>query len=365
VGLVAMDGQGKVEWLNAAATAIFQSKPDPARLGAPAPYVPSRLTDLLHRRLKGTPAAEPVEWQEPQTGRFVSAVTRRLDNDEQSLGAIAIVSDLTQERKLREREEELERAVFWSDLSTALSHEVRNPLVAINTFAQLLPERYDDPEFRDHFSELVTYEIERLNSIVEQISAFAETRHGDITDLNMEIILRKAVERAEKRASELNTKESPTADGNTEKVVRPAQIDLACSSHLSPVQGNAEALIEAVTCLIENALEAVNEAPYPAINVSASAFHGRDSKQLIRINVVDNGSGISRETVEKVFSPFYTTKPRGIGLGLAVAKRTIMDHGGEIKIDSGAKGTSVEIQLPTSPAALATASTPMVATHVM
>ena len=68
---------------------------------------------------------------------------------------------------------QLERAQFWTDLAAGMSHEIRNPLVAIKTFAQLLPERYADAEFRAEFSRLVAGEVDRLNGIIEQINAFA------------------------------------------------------------------------------------------------------------------------------------------------------------------------------------------------
>ena len=80
---------------------------------------------------------------------------------------------MTPEESLRQKQELLDRAAFWTDLAASMSHEVRNPLVAIKTFAQLLPERFDDPDFRRDFNEIVVQEIDRLDLIITQINNFA------------------------------------------------------------------------------------------------------------------------------------------------------------------------------------------------
>ena len=89
------------------------------------------------------------------------------------LGAVAVVHDLTAEESLRQKQDLVDRAAFWTDLAASMSHEIRNPLVAIKTFAQLLPERFEDADFRKDFNEIVVQEIDRLDKIITQINNFA------------------------------------------------------------------------------------------------------------------------------------------------------------------------------------------------
>ena len=87
------------------------------------------------------------------------------------LGAVAVIQDLTAAKSLREKQDLLERAAFWSDLAASMSHEIRNPLVAIKTFAQLLPERFDDADFRQPFNPQVVADVPRdlpVNPPLEQ-----------------------------------------------------------------------------------------------------------------------------------------------------------------------------------------------------
>ncbi len=71
-----------------------------------------------------------------------------------------------------------------------------------------------------------------------------------------------------------------------------------------------------------------------------------ENKNNLQVNIMDNGNGIPADNIKSIFSPFYTTKARGIGLGLPIARRTVIDHGGHINVASSKKGTSIEIALP-------------------
>ncbi len=107
---------------------------------------------------------------------------------------MAVIQDLTPEESLRQRQELLDRAAFWTDLAASMSHEVRNPLVAIKTFAQLLPERFDDADFRRDFNEIVVQEIDRLDLIITQINNFAHPPELNFKSIDLRAPMKKAVE---------------------------------------------------------------------------------------------------------------------------------------------------------------------------
>jgi len=110
---------------------------------------------LLRETLESKTPMPPQHWIGNNAQRSLSVETRQLAGNGSPLGAVAVIQDLTAQETLREKQVLLDRATFWTDLAASMSHEIRNPLVAIKTFAQLLPERFDDADFRKEFNEIV------------------------------------------------------------------------------------------------------------------------------------------------------------------------------------------------------------------
>jgi C4-dicarboxylate-specific signal transduction histidine kinase len=115
---------------------------------------------------------------------------------------------------------------------------------------------------------------------------------------------------------------------------------------LPKILGDEGALAEVVAHLVANAAEAVTEQKKPKITLSAKPIHEGGRASAVLVTVQDNGHGIAPEMREKVFSPFCTTKARGMGLGLPIVKRTVFDHNGRVDIDTSTSGTAVSIALP-------------------
>jgi C4-dicarboxylate-specific signal transduction histidine kinase len=105
---------------------------------------------------------------------------------------------------------------------------------------------------------------------------------------------------------------------------------------------------EAFAHLVANAAEASADRNKPRITVSAKPVREGKRTEAVVVTVQDNGSGIAPDIKEKIFSPFCTTKPRGMGLGLPIVKRTVFDHHGRVEVDSTSKGTQVSVVLPAS-----------------
>ena len=188
-GLVAVNPDGTIQWINQAAENILDVKRSTA-LQQPVEVLGTRIAHLLRQTLFEEELAQPYTWVDHKSQRSLSANTTRLINHKTCLGAVALIRDESVECQLKEKEERLERATFWTELAASMSHEVRNPLVAIKTFAQLLPERYKDSEFRLEFSDLVSSEVDRLNNIVEQLNDFAHPPTLDCKPID----IRKAIE---------------------------------------------------------------------------------------------------------------------------------------------------------------------------
>ena len=327
-GIVATDEDAIIRWFNPTAEQILGLEAADV-LNRPVEAVGSKLAAFLRETLDAKTNLPPQQWIDPTTRRSLSVETRRLLDNRTPLGAVAVVQDLTAEENLRQKQDLLDRAAFWTDLAASMSHEVRNPLVAIKTFAQLLPERFDDADFRKDFNEIVVQEVDRLDKIITQINNFAHPPELVMKPIDVRAPVKKAVNVARERFG-LNG--------------MPVEINLP--SDLPNVLGDENALTEAFAHLVANAAEATSGQSKPRIVLVAKAVQDGPDPSGVVVTVQDNGKGIAPDLKEKVFSPFCTTKPRGMGLGLPIVKRTVFDHNGRVDIESNPNGTSVSVLLP-------------------
>ncbi|MCC7300548.1 MAG: PAS domain-containing protein [Verrucomicrobia bacterium] len=327
VGIIATGADGAIRWFNSGAETLLHVTATDL-IGRPIERLSSYIASLLNRCMAGEKAVGPVEWTEPVTRRGLSIQIRRLQQNGQCMGAMAVLNDLTEERILREKQNNLERATFWNELATAISHEVRNPLVAISTFSQLLPERYHDEEFRTQFRDLTTQEVGRLNGMIDQLDEYANPPTIQFAPVNTGELLEMALCKA--RNGDVVTKD----------------VSVEVESGLPPIDGDINVLADSLMRLLHNAFTAVETSSDPKIAVKAFAGEIGTGRPAVIIEVRDNGIGISADQHEKVFSPFCTTKTRGVGLGLPIVRRTMIDHGGLVSIDSAGTGTVVRLALP-------------------
>ena len=330
-GIIATDEEGMIRWFNPTAERILGITAADA-LNQPVEAAGSRLAAFLRETLDSKEDLPAQRWIDSNTRRSLSVETRRLLDKQTPLGAVAVVQDLTAGDNLRQKQDLVDRAAFWTDLAASMSHEIRNPLVAIKTFAQLLPERFDDADFRKDFNEIVVQEIDRLDKIITQINNFAHPSELVMKPIDLRASVRNAIDLARSRVK---------ANG--------VAVDTTLPNDLPKVLGDETALTEAFAHLVANAAEATSGRTKPKITLAAKQIREGDHASGVIVTVKDNGKGISEDLREKVFSPFCTTKARGMGLGLPIVKRTIFDHNGRVDIESNPQGTSVSVMLPASP----------------
>ncbi len=331
-GIVATDENAIVRWFNPTAEHILGLSSKDV-LNKPIESVGSKLGAFLRETLDSKITLPPQQWIDSKTRRSLAIETRRLMSEYKPLGAVAVVHDLTGEETLREKQTLLDRAVFWTDLAASMSHEIRNPLVAIKTFAQLLPERFDDADFRKDFNEIVVHEIDRLDKIITQINNFAHPPELVFKPIDVRKPVKKAIEIARDRFGPNNG----------------LAVETSLSNDLPKVLGDETALAEAFAHLVANAAEALSGRTKPRITLAAKPIRDGKHASGVIVTVRDNGKGIAPDLKDKIFSPFCTTKPRGMGLGLPIVKRTVFDHNGRVDIDSTSHGTVVSVMLPASP----------------
>jgi len=328
-GIVACDEHAVIRWFNSTAREILQPLEDQV-IGQRVEVLGSRTADLFRRTLIGHADFDAEEWTDNRTKLTISAETRTLDDENVCVGAMMMLRDVTGAKLLQEKEDQLEREAFWNELASSMSHEIRNPLVAIKTFSQMLPERYEDPDFRADFSKEVNHEVDRLNQIVDKINQFAHSPKPIYQPLDVRKPIEHAVTRIQNELDHDNLKIHLSADDTTPQI-----------------NGDQASFEECVYHLLKNAAENLQNKPGSRINVTVKGRSpAKDSGNLYLI-ITDNGSGIHESVRDKVFSPFSTIKARGLGLGLPIAKRAVIDHNGQIDIDTSGGGTTITIILPT------------------
>jgi two-component system nitrogen regulation sensor histidine kinase GlnL len=328
-GIVMTNPSGTITWINRAAAQMFELEPAEAT-GQPARLIGSQPSSMLLQALDSQSGEHHLEWSVRSSGKTFTMHVRLLHVERDCVGAVALIRDVTEARAMPEAPSaEIDDQTFWSELAAGMSHEIRNPLVAIRTFAQLLPDRYEDPAFRAEFSALVTSEVDKLNRVVEQINAFATPPELVFTPLDIRSTIKKGLNMALL---------SQPRNG--------VKVEIAMDDRLPFVEGDDEALARCFTHIVVNAMEAVSRSEKPQIRLAAREEHDAEQGRQVHVTVADNGAGIDEEIYPRIFSPFCTTKARGLGLGLPIVHRTIGQHRGKLDIATGKEGTRVTVTLP-------------------
>ncbi len=328
-GVIAAAADGQLYWFNAAAERILELNRADV-VDRPVEALGPLLGRALRSCLAGQALVGEQDWVDPRNNRHLSMRAARLGDAAAGAGAVAFVHDRTREHLLNLRQQEVERAAFWTELAASMSHEIRNPMVAIKTFAQLLPERYSDPEFRTEFSGLMASEVDRLNAIIQQINSFAERPALHMSTVNLRELLEEG-----RNLAALRVPEAETA------------FEWMLPDVIPPVQGDRHALIECFAHILTNSLEALHKLEAPHISITVTVVPDPNgAPESVHIAMRDNAGGIPAEIRDNVFSPFCTTKARAMGLGLPMVQRTVADHHGHVSIESDKQGTSINITLP-------------------
>lgn len=253
------------------------------------------------------------------------------------LGALLVFSDITDIKRLELQIRRSDRLASVGTLSAGMAHEIKNPLVALKTFAQLLPDRYDDADFRDSFSKLAQQEIERIDGIVNQLLEFSRPAKPQLVEASLHVVLKRPL----KLVSEEALKKQVTIATDFEAIN-------------DTILADAHQLQQVFLNFLLNALDALNRRG--SITLTTSNIEGRfnpaDSTEssprpYLRLDIADTGCGISAEQLPRIFDPFFTTKSGGTGLGLSVSYGIIREHGGMVEVESRVgEGTQFHIFFP-------------------
>lgn len=339
-GVITLDQEGKVSFFNEAAELLTEL---PASRALREPFARiSRKAPWLVGLVKKTwpPRQESARGE----GDFVTRGGRHLpinvtvsplrDPSGNFIGSILLMRNLTHRRELEEDLKRADRLSMMGTLAAGLAHEIRNPLGGIKGAAQLLRRSLvDDPSLLEYINIMIR-EVDRVNQLIEQLLDLSRPAKLNLVPLNIHEVL-----------DDVLALEGPTiveAQINVKKDFDPS---------LPPIRGDRGRLTQVFLNLVKNAFQAMKGPATLTVTTRAETdFHirgqGTARDKFIWVEIEDQGVGINDGDLSQIFSPFFTTKNTGTGLGLAVCYRIIKEHGGLIRVQSAeGKGTTFKVSL--------------------
>jgi PAS domain S-box-containing protein len=246
--------------------------------------------------------------------KYLAVSTTALTNGGAGPGEVlAVMTDITEMKSLEKQVRQADRLSILGTMAAALAHEIKNPLASMKLFVQLMAESWQDPNFWSLYGNIMNSEVERLCQVVEDFLGFTRSYELKLENVPVPELL-------EKVQSLLKTQ---MLKNNIRFIFKvPADMPQA---KLDP-----QRMTQVLMNLLLNALQAIPaEQPEKRIELCARV----EFNDLI-IDITDNGSGIPPDNLEKLFTPFFTTKKKGTGLGLSIVQRIVEEHGGKITVRS-------------------------------
>jgi len=257
---------------------------------------------------------------------FLALTVSPLKDQESSRpkGAVVILRDMTIIRELEQEVITSEKFAALGRLSAGVAHEIRNPLNSIKGFIQYFQKKLalEPEDYR--YTDLMLTEVDRLNRVISKLLAYSKPREPRLTIRSAEEIVDHCVRVVEREARE----------SGVEIIVEPSDPELPL------VMVDSDQMTQVFLNILINAIEAT-----PSGEKVSIALVGTHNGRL-QVVTSDNGKGIPRENIDKLFDPFFSTKKKGTGLGLAIVKSIIEGHGGDIDVESDpGKGTKFIVTL--------------------
>jgi PAS domain S-box-containing protein len=330
-GVIAVGPRGKIVLFNRAAELLTGMTAQSA-LGRALDELPVPLARLIAGTARDGQSCSQEEFALPdaagQLVPLVCSTSPLLSPRGATVGAVAVVADLSRLKELEQEKRRAERLASLEAIASGMVHEIRNPLVAIKTFSQLLPIRFQDQEFRETFSRVVDREIGRIDDLLTRFRTLSSASSQPMELVNVSGPLEDTLETLRPRLDEHRIQLRRVADGVSR-----------------PILGNASQLEQLFLNLCLNALEAMEPGGELTVRV-ADLCEGGGTTLLVEIS--DTGCGIPENLLATIFNPFVTTKARGTGLGLAICRSITDAHHALLSArnNAGRPGSTFTVQFP-------------------
>lgn len=242
------------------------------------------------------------------------------------VGLMITLTDISSLKELEMQMVQSERLRSLGTVAAGIAHEIKNPLVAVRTFTQLVPQRWEDARFREKFIDIMLPQVDRINEMCQSLTQIGTRKLPKMAEEDLGDILHEVMTLLEADMAQIG--------GN---------IVLESIPKIHLLVDRAQ-IVQVFVNLILNGLQALEGRPEGEVRISADEL---DSGQVV-VRVTDNGAGMSEETLDRLFDPFYSTKQTGNGVGMTIVQGIVDDHQGHIHVSSELDvGTEFELALPT------------------
>jgi PAS domain S-box-containing protein len=332
-GVVAVGSRGRVTVFNKAAEQFTGQSAETIR-GRGVEQLPSVLGRLIEATLNDGLSRSQVEIALPSpSGQMVPLMctTSPLLSPQGALvGAVAVFSDLSRVKELERERRRAERLASLEAITAGMVHEIRNPLVAIKTFTQLLPSRFNDPGFRDTFSRVAGQAITRMDDLLDRLRMLSSASRQPMEPVDVTVPLGETLDLLQPQLEERRVTLRRVGDGTPRQVL-----------------GNASQLEQLFLNLCLNALDAMDSGGELTVRVADLSEAGGST---LLVEVSDTGGGIPDDIIEQIFNPFVTTKAHGTGLGLAICRAITDAHRAILRVRNnvGRAGCTFTVEFPVS-----------------
>jgi len=340
-GVIAIRRDGSLALMNDEAYRIFSLTRDDADVGRPFKDVLRSRPDIIRvlaSAFELSHLPNRVELRLKDVDRVIGYTLSQVKDDtEQPIGAVLYFKDLTRVEQLEERERLRDRLASLGEMAAGIAHELKNPLAGIEVMAGLL--RRQVPASRDAQSLLadIITEAKLANAIVVEMLEFVRPIRLQVEHTDVAEVLHQSITLAEQKA-----KRGAVA------------VEVQLAPGLPMIEGDQHQLVQVFTNLVANAFDALEGKGKIAISATLSSIeedpafaqpHG--PTPTVVVEVADNGPGVPGELTDRIFNPFFTTKPQGSGLGLAIVRKIVDAHDGQIDLFSSPEtGTRFRVTVP-------------------
>jgi len=339
-GVVAVTRDGRIAFINDVACRTFGCKVTPAHLGRPFFDVLKNTPDVV-RILAGafdlSTLPNRAELRLKPSGKVIGYTLSHVrDERGRVTGAALFFKDLTRVEQIEERERLRDRLAALGEMAAAIAHEVKNPLAGIEVMAGLLKRQVPDSADAQAILGDIIKEAKMANAIVLEVLEFVRPIRLQVEHVALGEVLQSAITMAESKVPR-----------------RDVVVSCALADRLPDLHGDPYQLRQLFTNLLTNAFEALGGRGRVAITAGPlvpdeeGATPDSHVPPSALIEITDDGPGVPSDLLDKIFNPFFTTKPQGSGLGLAIVRKIVDAHDGQIDVSlrpSG--GTSFRVTLP-------------------
>ena len=331
-GILAVTKDGRIAVINDVAYRIFGLPPRASDIGRSYTEVLQDLPDvtrLVAGAFELSHLPNRAELRVKRTNKVIGYTLSQVrDRRGRITGATLFFKDLTRVEQLEERERLRDRLAALGEMAAAIAHEVKNPLAGIEVMAGLLKRQLAENQDAQSILRDIIKEAKMANAIVLEVLDFVRPIRLQVENILVDDVIRDAVWMAE----------SHVRRGDIE-------VQVSLPHDLPAIQGDPHQLRQIFTNLLTNAFEAMGgsgQVRISAVQLTAEdevAF-GSDvtAVPLVQVEVADTGPGVTADVMDKMFSPFFTTKPQGSGLGLAIVRKIVDAHDGRIDVSGRAHG---------------------------